>query len=141
METRHLTPRQLLVLVLSVSRESGYEVLPKQKVLDAIRELRTGAPAFVPKLDFILSGMKHCCKDLEEAFNGLHLSGAITFNPLDGTISLNEAMSDAEVYKPLHGAQREELFLAMTPYISAFVQQATAADPKASKAKRDPQKY
>jgi len=138
METRHLTPRQLLILVLTACRDAGYEVIPKQRVFDAIRELRAGKPSWVPELTFILSGMRHCCADLEEALNGLHPAGVIVFNPVGGTITIAESMSSAEVYKPLFEAERESLAEQMTPYIGEFVRLVTRPDPNATKKKPDP---
>jgi hypothetical protein len=136
---RQLTPRQLLVLVLTACYDAGYPVLLKQKILDSLRELRVGAPALVPRLEFILSGNRHCCSLVEEAFNGLHLNGMLVFNALGGTIAVTDVMSaGTEVYKDLHDEKREKLYGEMTLYIEAFVQQVTRPDKDKPKTKPDP---
>lgn len=138
MENRLLTPRQLLIVVLVACRDAGHDVLSKQRILNVLFELRDGAPSFVPGgLDWRKSGNRYCSPVLEKAFSGLHLTGA-AFDAVENTITVSGTLSEAEIYKPLHDREREELALALLPYVSAFVGRMVRPDPNAPKAKPDP---
>lgn len=137
MEKRPLTPRQLLVLVLTACCDAGYDVLSKQRVMDALWEMRDLGLPLVPALEFSLSGNRRSCYAIEQALNGLHRTG-VSFDAVAGTLTVSDTLSDAEVYKPLHDADRERYKLALAPYIGEFVQHITRPDERAPEEKPDP---
>lgn len=138
MEKRVLSPRQLLIVVLVACRDAGYKILSKQKILNVLYELRDGAPECVPgRLEWRHSGNRKCSPVMERAFNDLHRIGA-AFDAVEQTITVSDQLSEAEIYKPLHDREREELVLALHPYVSSFVGRMVLPDPNAPKRKSDP---
>lgn len=134
---RSLTPRQLLILVLTTARDCGYPVVSKTKVVEIIRDMRTFDCAVVPQLPFSISGQKSVSRDLEQAFSDLHQTGA-SFDPVEGTITVADELSCAPIYKPLHDADREALEREMSGYCGEFVRRLSFVMPPVPPARPDP---
>lgn len=131
MKTGLLTPRQLLMLVLAASRDAGYGVISKERVVYTLWDMRDTGNQVVPGLTFSLSGERRFCRALDDAFISLHGAGA-PFNSITGAIEVSDELSCAEIYKPLHDEERESLYLAIAPYLAEFVRQVTWYVPETS---------
>jgi hypothetical protein len=112
------------MLVLAASRDAGYGVISKEKVVYVMWDLRDSGNPYVPGLMFSTSGDRRFCRALEDALAGLHRHGA-PLNPITGAIEVMDSLSCAEIYKPLHDVVREELFVGIAPYLSEFVRQVS----------------
>lgn len=138
MDSFQLTPRQLLVLVLTACRDAGFEEVPRQLVINALYELRTFDCPPVPKLAFMLSSMKRFNLDLERAFDELGAAGAVVSNP-NGDLVIGENCSTGEIYKRIpYEDRRLALEEALAPYASEFVRQVVLIMNHAHAPQRDP---